>query len=52
MKCINGPQHEYLSEFMGLQRGFRLHTRTYSLLFTVSKNFTYTLLYMDLASPK
>ncbi len=33
----------YLSEFMGLQRGFRLQTRTYSLLLTVSRNFTYTL---------
>lgn len=42
----------HLSEFIGLQRGFRLHTRTYSLLLTVSKNFTYTLWYMVLASPK
>lgn len=37
---------------MGLQRGFRLQTRTYSLLLTVSKNLTYTLWYMALASPK
>lgn len=42
----------YLSEFIGLQRGFRLQTRTYSLLLTVSKNFTYTLWYIVLASPK
>lgn len=42
----------YLREFMGLQRGFRLQSLTYSLLLTVSRNLTYTRWYMALASPK
>lgn len=42
----------YFSELIGLLRGFRLQTLTYSLLLTVSRNFTYTLLYIVFASPK
>lgn len=45
-------RQQYLMECMGLHLGFLLQTRTYSRLFTVSRNFTYTLRYMVLASPK
>lgn len=51
-KSIKLEQRTYLRELIGLLRGFRLQTRTYSLLLTVSRNFTYTLLYIVFASPK